>query len=107
MADYVPFVDKKPFGILEAKRDEQGHQSTVVEEQSVKYATSKLKYLNNNPLSFVYESTWKLTRFTDLRDPKPRSRPIFSFHRPETSEEYLKKKPLKDSVSRIRKLIIS
>jgi len=39
MADYVLFVDKKPFGIVEAKKDEEGHQLTVVEEQSVKYAT--------------------------------------------------------------------
>jgi type I restriction enzyme R subunit len=107
MADYVLFVDKKPFGIVEAKKDEEGHQLTVVEEQSVKYATSKLKYLNHNPLPLVYENTWKLTLFTDLCDPKPRSIPLFSFHRPETSEEYLKKKPLKDSVSKIRKLIIS
>jgi type I restriction enzyme R subunit len=106
MADYVLFVDKKSLKSLRRKGIE-GHQLTVVEEQSVKYATSKLKYLNNNPLPFVYEINEKMTRFTDLRDPKPRSRPIFSFHLPETSEEYLKKKPLRDSVSKIRKLIIS
>ncbi|NBB31444.1 hypothetical protein GVN22_24190 [Cellulophaga sp. BC115SP] len=27
---------------------------------------------NNNPLSFVFESTATITRFRDLRDPKPR-----------------------------------
>ncbi|WP_243466344.1 type I restriction endonuclease [Methanosarcina mazei] len=78
-ADYVLFVDKKPVGIIEAKRDEEGHRLTVVEEQSAEYASSKLKYLNNDPLPFVYESTGELTRFTDFRDPKPRSRPVFSF----------------------------
>ncbi len=95
-ADYVLFVDKNPVGIIEAKRDEEGHRLTVVEEQSSDYATSKLKYLNNDPLPFVYESTGELTRFTDFRDPKPRSRPVFSFLRPETFEDCLKKKPLRE-----------
>jgi type I restriction enzyme R subunit len=103
-ADYVLFVDKKPAGIIEAKRNEEGHRLTFVEEQSTEYATSKLKYLNNAPLPFVYESTGELTRFTDLRDPKPRSRPVFSFLRPETLEEWLKKKPLRERFSGIPEL---
>jgi type I restriction enzyme, R subunit len=94
-ADYVLFVDKKPVGIIEAKKDDEGHRLTVVEEQSSGYATSKLKYLNNDPLPFVYESTGEITRFTDFRDSKPRSRPVFSFYRPETFEEYLKRRPLR------------
>lgn len=95
LADYVLFVDKKPVGIIEAKKDDEGHRLTVVEEQSSGYATSKLKYLNNDPLPFVYESTGEITRFTDFRDSKPRSRPVFSFYRPETFEEYLKKRSLR------------
>lgn len=90
-ADYVLFVDRKPVGIIEAKKDEEGHRLTVVEEQSAEYATSKLKYLDNDPLPFVYESTGEVTRFTDYRDPKPRSRQVFSFHKPETYREWLKK----------------
>ena len=82
--DYVLFVNRKPVGVIEAKREEQGEKLTVAEDQSKDYAESKLKYLNNDPLPFVYESTGVLTRFTDYRDPKPRSRPIFHFHRPET-----------------------
>jgi type I restriction enzyme R subunit len=89
--DYVLFVDKKPVGVIEAKREEEGHRLTTVEEQSNDYAQSKLKYLNNDPLPFVYESTGDLTRFTDFRDPKPRSRPVFTFHRPETFRTWLKK----------------
>ena len=103
-ADYVLFVDKKPVGIIEAKRDEEGHRLTVVEEQSAEYASSKLKYLNNDPLPFVYESTGELTRFTDFRDPKPRSRPVFSFFRPELFEEHLKKKPLRERLLDIPEL---
>ena len=83
-ADYVLFVDRKPVGVIEAKREEEGERLTVVEDQSHEYATSKLKYLNHGDLPFVYESTGTLTRFTDYRDPKPRSRPIFHFHKPET-----------------------
>jgi type I restriction enzyme R subunit len=88
IADYALFVDKKPVGIIEAKREEAGEQLTTHEEQSKYYAVSKLKYLNNDPLPFVYESTGALTRFTDYRDPKPRSRPVFHFHRPETLAEW-------------------
>ncbi len=90
-ADYVLFVNKKPVGIIEAKREDEGYKLTSVEEQSKGYANAKLKYLDNDPLPFVYESTGVLTHFTDFRDPKPRSRNVFSFHKPETMEKWLKK----------------
>jgi len=89
-ADYALFVDGRPVGVIEAKEEEEGVRLTVHEDQSKDYADSKLKYLNNDPLPFVYESTGMLTRFTDYRDPKPRSRPIFTFHRPETFRDLLK-----------------
>ena len=89
-ADYVLFVDKKPVGIIEAKRAEEGVRLTMHEEQSEGYASAKLKYLNNEKLFFAYESTGEVTRFTDYRDPKPRSRPVFTFHRPETFLEWSK-----------------
>ena len=83
--DYVLFVDKKPVGVVEAKPEDWGHKITTVEEQSGAYAAAKLKWANNQePLPFVYESTGVLTRFTDGRDPKPRSREVFSFPRPQT-----------------------
>ncbi|WP_456441663.1 type I restriction endonuclease subunit R [Caldithrix abyssi] len=95
-ADYVLFVNRKPIGIIEAKREEEGHRLTVHEEQAEFYAKSKLKYVDNDPLPFVYESTGDITRFTDLRDPRPRSRPVFAFHRPETLLKWLKQeKPLR------------
>lgn len=83
-ADYIMFVDKKPVGVIEAKREDQGVKLIAAEDQSSGYASAKLKYLENDPLPFVYESTGEVTRFTDYRDPKPRSREIFTFHRPET-----------------------
>ena len=91
-ADYVLFVDKKPVGIIEAKREEEGHRLTVVEEQSRGYASAKLKYnINQEDLPFVYESTGVVTRFRDTRDPKPRGRTVFSFFRPETLAKWLEK----------------
>jgi type I restriction enzyme R subunit len=90
-ADYVLFVDKKPVGIIEAKREDEGHKLTVAEDQAVEYANSKLKYLDNDPLPFVYESTGTITRFRDLRDPKPRGRNLFWFFTPETLAEWLQK----------------
>ena len=89
-ADYVLFVDRDPVGIIEAKREEEGARLTVVEAQSGEYADSALKNFEDEPpLPFVYESTGVLTRFTDRRDPKARSRPVFSFHRPETFQAWL------------------
>ena len=56
-ADYVLFVDKKPVGIIEAKRAEEAVHFSEHEDQSEGYASAKLKYLNNEKLPFVYEST--------------------------------------------------
>lgn len=89
-ADYVFFVERRPVGLIEAKKEEEGHRLTIHESQAEDYATSKLKYLDNDPLPFVYESTGTITRFTDYRDPNPRSRPVFIFHRPETFKSWLK-----------------
>ena len=89
-ADYALFVDRQPMGVVEAKPESWGHKITTVEEQSGGYAAASLKWVNNNePLPFVYESTGVVTRFTDGRDPKPRSREVFSFSRPETMRGWL------------------
>ena len=89
-ADYILFIEGDPIGIIEAKREDEGFHLLSVEEQSNEYAGAKLKYLNNEPLHYIYESTGTLTRFTDKRDPKPRSRVVFSFHKPETIEKWIK-----------------
>ena len=90
-ADYVLFVDGKPCGVIEAKREEEGHRMTVHEGQGEEYANAKLKHLKTEPLPFVFISTGEVTRFTDFTDPKPRAREVFSFHRPETLRDWLKK----------------
>lgn len=100
-ADYVLFVDHKPVGIIEAKREEEGEKITTHEDQSSGYAKSKLKFLQNSPLPFVYESTGTITRFTDYRDPKPRSRELFHFHQPKTLGEWFSKEPLRKKLQNI------
>ncbi len=88
-ADYVLFVDKKAVGVIEAKREEEGQRLTAHEPQTEGYAAAKLKWINNKEsLPFLYESTGIITRFTDGRDPKPRSHEVFNFHRPETLKEW-------------------
>ena len=84
-ADYVLFADRQAVGVVEAKPDSWGARLTTVEEQSEGYAKARLKWISNaEPLPFLYESTGQITRFTNGRDPSPRSREVFSFHRPET-----------------------
>jgi type I site-specific restriction endonuclease len=52
-ADFILFVNKKPVGVIEAKREEEGVRLTVHEDQSSGYAAAKLKYIiNNNLLAF-------------------------------------------------------
>ena len=89
-ADYVLFVDKKAIGVIEAKREEEGQRLTAHETQTEDYAAATLKWINNKkPLPFLYQSTGIVTRFTDGRDPKPRSREVFCFHRPETLKKWI------------------
>ena len=89
-ADYALFVDRRPVGIIEAKREEEGQHLVNVAEQSGEYANAQLKWVQSGtPLPFIYESTGIITAFRDQRDPKPRSREVFSFHKPETFQEWL------------------
>ncbi len=75
--------------MVEAKPE--GVTLSGVADQAAKYSVG----LPNNilhvtlPLPFLYESTGVETFFRDERDPEPRSRRVFTFHRPETLAELL------------------
>jgi type I restriction enzyme R subunit len=89
-ADYVLLTDRRPVGVIEAKRAEAGQKLHEAEEQSHGYATARLKWFSNQePLPFIYESNGEITWFRDIRDPKPRSREVFSFHQPRTLQAWL------------------
>ena len=106
-ADYVLFAGGVPVGVIEAKREEEGDRLTTHEDQAEYYAGAKLKHLDNERLPFVYVSTGVVTLFTDLRDPKPRARIVFSFHRPETLRGWMDKPSLRESLTRLPPLPVA
>jgi type I restriction enzyme, R subunit len=83
-ADYLLYVDGLAAGVVEAKP--AGHTLTGVEIQSDKYKHGLPDELPAwfRPLPFCYQTTGIESRFTSNLDPDPRSRQVFSFHRPET-----------------------
>jgi type I restriction enzyme R subunit len=87
-ADYLLYLDKKAVGAVEAKPE---GTLTGVEAQSAKYAAGLPENLpaHRRPLPFLFESNGVVTFFTNGLDPKPRSRHVFCFPRPETLEECL------------------
>ncbi|MDH4227039.1 MAG: DEAD/DEAH box helicase family protein [Deltaproteobacteria bacterium] len=90
-ADYLLFVDRKAVGVIEAKAE--GTTLSGVADQSERYIASIPENLPHvqEPLPFAYESTGSETFFRDTRDPNPRSRRVFYFHRPETLSEWIAK----------------
>ena len=105
-ADCVLFVDRQAVGVVEAKPDSWGAKLTTVEEQSERYANAELKWVSNSePLPFLYECTGQITRFTNGRDPNPRSREVFSFHQPETFQAWkLAPRPLRSGIASLPSL---
>ncbi|MEQ8393730.1 MAG: type I restriction-modification enzyme R subunit C-terminal domain-containing protein [Gammaproteobacteria bacterium] len=90
ICDYLLFIAGKAAGVIEAKKG--GVTLSGVAEQADKYMHQLPGTLAkwDETLLFDYESTGDETFFRDMRDPKPRSRRLFAFHRPETLHEWLK-----------------
>jgi type I restriction enzyme R subunit len=91
--DYLLLVDRRPVGVIEAKKF--GTTLSGVADQSANYAENLPEFLANllptgiSGLPFLYESTGVETLFRDQRDPAPRSRRVFTLHRPETLTDWL------------------
>ncbi len=88
--DYLLFLDRQAVGVIEAKKE--GTLLAGVAEQSGHYAQNLPDVIQSavpGALPFLYESTGVETYFRDERDPAPRSRRVFSFHRPETLAAWL------------------
>lgn len=99
-ADYVLSIDRKPVGVIEAKKE--GIPLSNVEEQAERYGKSELKYIRTSDLPFIYASTGIETRCTDNRDPAPRAREIYSFPQPATLQEWLQQEnPLRKRLQQI------
>ena len=74
--DYLLFVDRKAVGVA---------------DQAAKYSVrlpSNITHVTL-PLPFLYESTGVEKFFRDERDPEPRSRRVFTFHRPEELADWI------------------
>lgn len=82
--DYLLFVGGKAAGVIEAKK--AGITLSAVANQSDRYMDNVPEHLArwDERLLLAYESTGDETFFRDRRDPKPRSRRVFAFHKPET-----------------------
>ena len=87
--DYLLFVDGQAAGAYEAKK--AGTPLTGVESQTAKYAAGLPDHVPApiRPLPFRYEGTGIETFFTNSLDPEPRSREVFSIHRPETLARWI------------------
>jgi type I restriction enzyme R subunit len=87
--DYLLFVDGNALGVVEAKP--AGYSLTSVEFQAKKYVDGLPDSLTapQKPLPFTYISTGEETVLINMLDPQPRSRPVFTFQRPETLREWL------------------
>lgn len=88
-ADYMLFIKRKAVGVLEAKPE--GVTLSGVTEQSERYLQNFPDDIPHiTPLRFAYESTGVETIFRDRLDIDTRSRRVFSFHKPETLQEWMK-----------------
>ncbi len=88
--DYLLFIDGKAAGVIEAKK--AGVTLSGVAEQSARYMAKLPEHLASwdELLIYDYESTGDEIFFRNLRDPKPRSRRLFAFHRPETLHDWVR-----------------
>ncbi|MGB8352315.1 MAG: type I restriction endonuclease [Chthoniobacteraceae bacterium] len=69
--DYLLLVDRKPLGIIEAKKE--GTLLSTVADQSGHYGENLPDFLHeqlSGPLPFLYKSTGVETYFRDKRDPE-------------------------------------
>lgn len=94
-ADYVLYVDGRIVGVIEAKR-EGDHLSSAL-AQNERYAGGVLKehrlavWRTAEPFAFRYATTGAETYFVNRLDPEPRSREVFSFHRPKTIAAWMER----------------
>ena len=88
--DYLLFVGGKAAGVIEAKK--AGSTLSGAADQADRYMLRLPEHLAcwDECLVFAYESTGEETWYRDARDPDPRSRRVFAFHKPQTLHGWLK-----------------
>ena len=88
--DYGLFVGHKLCGVIEAKAE--GSTLSGFSEQASRYIAGMPKHLvrEQGQVRFEYVASGSETIFRDHADPDPASRRVFTFHRPDTLERWLK-----------------
>lgn len=88
--DYVLFVGRKLCGVIEAKPG--GTTLSGFSEQAARYIADMPAHLvrEQGQVRFEYVATGTETLFRDHGDPDPVSRRVFTFHRPETLELWMR-----------------
>ena len=97
--DYLLIVNGEQAGVIKVRRT--GEPLAGIEEPvppvpfsaPIPPQVHQATLFPRSVLSFVYESTGIETRFTSYLDPEPRSRRVFTFHRPETLALWLSQAP--------------
>jgi type I restriction enzyme R subunit len=87
-ADYALFVGRILCGIIEAKPE--GTTLSGFSEQAARYMADVPEHLvrSENQVRFEYLASSTETLFRNHADPAPRSRRVFTFHRPETLQRW-------------------
>ncbi|CAN5918079.1 type I restriction-modification enzyme R subunit C-terminal domain-containing protein [soil metagenome] len=90
--DYGLFVGRRLCGVIEAKSE--GTTLSGFSEQAARYIADVPKHLvrEEGQVRFEYVASGTETLFRDHADPDPVSRRVFTFHRPETLELWLKER---------------
>ena len=82
-ADYLLYADRWAVGVIEAKPAGHTLEGVVVQSKRYTEGLDERVPARYRPLPFAYESTGEVTQFTNGLDPHPRSREVFTFHRPD------------------------
>lgn len=87
--DYALFVGRRLCGVIEAKS--AGITLSGFSDQAARYIAGLPRNLvrEQGQVRFEYVASGSETLFRDHADPKPASRSVFAFHRPETLERWL------------------
>jgi type I restriction enzyme R subunit len=87
--DYALFVGRELCGVIEAKP--AGTTLSGFAEQAARYISDVPEHLvrRQGQVRFEYVASSSETLFRDHADPAPRSRRVFTFHRPETLQRWL------------------
>lgn len=87
-ADYVLYLNGKPYAVVEAKRMGLGPQNVL--QQAKRYANAVkdgLGDFNGHKVPFAYSTNGEIIWFQDYRNELSRSRPVKEFHTPKAIEE--------------------